>query len=56
MADAAGLAAIVAAGETERELDAVVPLGIRAVFEYLAPARGRLVALTRMPVLGGATP
>lgn len=46
--DAAGLAAIIAAGETEDAFEGVVPLGARASLEFLAPARGRLVATCRL--------
>ncbi|MFI8181824.1 DUF4442 domain-containing protein [Actinacidiphila glaucinigra] len=42
--DAAGLAAVVAAVEVPGEFDGVVPLGAAATVEFLAPARGRLVA------------
>lgn len=42
--DAAGLAAVVAAVEAPGEFDGVVPLGAAATVEFLAPARGRLVA------------
>jgi uncharacterized protein (TIGR00369 family) len=44
LADAAGLAAIIAASATERDLDGVLPLGVAATMRFLAPARGRLLA------------
>jgi acyl-coenzyme A thioesterase PaaI-like protein len=62
LVDAAGLAAIVAACDGEAEMDGVVPLGSAASLEFLAPARGRLVATCRLspqaraalrPVLSG---
>src|SRR6185369_2065891 len=40
--DAAGLAAIIAAGPAE--MDGVIPLGSAATLRFLAPARGRLTA------------
>ncbi|WP_329387525.1 PaaI family thioesterase [Streptomyces sp. NBC_01716] len=46
--DAAGLAAIIAAGESEDAFQGVVPLGAQASLEFLAPARGRLVATCRL--------
>ncbi|MFI2298040.1 hypothetical protein ACH5AL_04175 [Actinacidiphila glaucinigra] len=42
--DAAGPAAVVAAVGAPGEFDGVVPLGAAATVEFLAPARGRLVA------------
>ncbi|MEU6341428.1 DUF4442 domain-containing protein [Streptomyces sp. NPDC046977] len=42
--DAAGLAALVAACEEPAQFEGVVPLGAAATMEFLAPARGRLVA------------
>jgi len=63
LADAAGLAAIIAACETEDEMRGVLPLGAVATLEFRAPARGRLVASCRLgeaarealrPVLSGA--
>lgn len=42
--DAAGLAAIIATAHTEEEFDGVIPLGAAAELQFLAPARGRLVA------------
>ncbi|MGI8451747.1 MAG: DUF4442 domain-containing protein [Streptosporangiaceae bacterium] len=63
LADAAGLAAIIAACETEDEMRGVLPLGAAATLEFRAPARGRLVASCRLaeaarqalrPVLSGA--
>lgn len=42
--DAVGLAAVIAAVEGPGEFDGVVPLGAAATVEFLAPARGRLVA------------
>jgi acyl-coenzyme A thioesterase PaaI-like protein len=44
LVDAAGLAAIIAACDTEGDFDSVVPLGAAASLEFRAPARGRLVA------------
>ncbi|HUN35602.1 MAG TPA: DUF4442 domain-containing protein [Trebonia sp.] len=44
LADAAGLAAILAASRTERDLDGLLPLGVTATMRFLAPARGRLLA------------
>jgi acyl-coenzyme A thioesterase PaaI-like protein len=44
LADAAGLAAIIAACEAEDEFRGVLPLGATATLEFRAPARGRLVA------------
>jgi len=62
LVDAAGLAAIIAACETEDEFRQLVPLGAAASMEFRAPARGRLVASCRLdgdarralrPVLSG---
>jgi acyl-coenzyme A thioesterase PaaI-like protein len=62
LADAAGLAAIIAACEAEEEMSGVLPLGAAATLEFRAPARGRLVASCRLgaaarqalrPVLSG---
>jgi acyl-coenzyme A thioesterase PaaI-like protein len=44
LADAAGLAAIIAASRTARDFDSVLPLGAAATMEFRAPARGRLLA------------
>ena len=44
LADAAGLAAIIAASRTVRDLEGVLPLGAAATMEFRAPARGRLLA------------
>ena len=44
LVDAAGLAAIIAAGDTEDDFHGIVPLGAAASLEFRAPARGRLVA------------
>ena len=44
LADAAGLAAIIAACEAEDEMRGVLPLGAAAALEFHAPARGRLTA------------
>ena len=44
LADAAGLAAILAASRTERDLDGLLPLGVSATMRFLAPARGQLLA------------
>lgn len=46
--DAAGLAAIIAAATSSDALQHVVPLGTRAQIEFLAPARGDLVAQCTM--------
>ncbi|MDX6338831.1 MAG: hypothetical protein QOG05_6171 [Streptosporangiaceae bacterium] len=63
LADAAGLAAIIAACEAEDEMRGVLPLGATATLEFRAPAHGRLVASCRLaeaarqalrPVLSGA--
>ena len=63
LADAAGLAAIIAACETEDEMRGILPLGAIATLEFRAPARGRLVASCHLaeaarqalrPVLSGA--
>lgn len=43
LVDAGGLAAIIAAAETEAELDGVLPLGAAASVRFLAPAYGRVV-------------
>jgi acyl-coenzyme A thioesterase PaaI-like protein len=42
--DAAGLAAIISVAHTEEEFDGVIPLGAAAELQFLAPARGQLVA------------
>ncbi|MEU4422488.1 DUF4442 domain-containing protein [Actinoplanes sp. NPDC024001] len=42
--DAAGLAAIIAAGPTEAAFEGIVPLGGSARLRFRAPARGRLTA------------
>jgi acyl-coenzyme A thioesterase PaaI-like protein len=44
LSDAAGLAAIIATARDEKEFDGVIPLGAAAELQFLAPARGRLVA------------
>jgi acyl-coenzyme A thioesterase PaaI-like protein len=44
LADAVGLAAIIAASDTERDLDGVLPLGVAATMRFVSPARGRLLA------------
>ncbi|MBO4254455.1 PaaI family thioesterase [Streptomyces griseorubiginosus] len=46
--DATGLAAIIAAGGDDGEMEGVVPLGRAASLEFLAPARGRLLASCRL--------
>ncbi|MET9908604.1 DUF4442 domain-containing protein [Streptomyces sp. NPDC006476] len=46
--DATGLAAIIAAGGADGEMEGVVPLGRSASVEFLAPARGRLLASCRL--------
>ncbi|NUK22162.1 PaaI family thioesterase [Streptomyces lunaelactis] len=60
--DAAGLAAMIATAEDAGAFQRVVPLGAVASLEFLAPARGRLVATCRLddqarqalrPVLSG---
>lgn len=43
LVDAAGLAAIIAAG-SETDMDGIIPLGRAATLKFLAPARGRLTA------------
>jgi acyl-coenzyme A thioesterase PaaI-like protein len=43
LADATGLAAIIAAAADEAELQDVVPLGSVAHLQFLAPAHGRLI-------------
>jgi acyl-coenzyme A thioesterase PaaI-like protein len=62
LVDTAGLAAIIAACDTEDEFRGVTPLGAAASLEFHAPARGRLVAHCRLepdarqalrPVLAG---
>lgn len=64
LVDAAGLGAIIAAAERPEEFQGVVPLGAAASLEFLAPARGRLVAICRLsdeaqgalrPLLDGQT-
>ena len=63
LADAAGLAAIIAACEAEDEIRGVLPLGAAAALEFRAPAHGRLTASCQLseaarqalrPVLSGA--
>ena len=63
LADAAGLAAIIAACEAEDEIRGVLPLGAAAALEFRASARGRLTASCQLseaarqalrPVLCGA--
>ncbi|GAA3770022.1 hypothetical protein GCM10022403_001740 [Streptomyces coacervatus] len=63
--DAAGLGAIIASGTRTGDLDGIVPLGTAAEIEFLAPARGRLVATCRLadearralqPLLSGESP
>jgi acyl-coenzyme A thioesterase PaaI-like protein len=46
--DAAGLAAMIGAGGSPAAFQGVVPLGTAASMEFLAPARGRLVASCRL--------
>jgi acyl-coenzyme A thioesterase PaaI-like protein len=46
--DAAGLGAIIASGTRAGDLDGIVPLGTAATLDFLAPARGRLVATCRL--------
>ncbi|MBA4863382.1 DUF4442 domain-containing protein [Streptomyces sp. PSKA54] len=62
--DAVGLGAIIAASAASADFEGVVPLGRAASLEFLAPARGRLVARCRLsdeaqhalrPLLSGET-
>jgi acyl-coenzyme A thioesterase PaaI-like protein len=62
LADAAGLAAVIAACDSPDEMRGVVPLGARAAVEFRAPARGRLTGSCQLddaacralrPVLAG---
>jgi uncharacterized protein (TIGR00369 family) len=46
--DAAGLAAIIAGSARSGDFEGLVPLGTAASLEFLAPARGRLVATCRL--------
>lgn len=46
--DAAGLGALIASGSHAGALERIVPLGTAAAVEFLAPARGRLVAACRL--------
>ncbi|MEU1274354.1 DUF4442 domain-containing protein [Streptomyces sp. NPDC005799] len=46
--DATGLAAIIAAAGDDGGMEGVVPLGRSASVEFLAPARGRLLASCRL--------
>ena len=46
--DAVGLAAMISLADGDAEFDRVVPLGSAAEMEFLAPARGRLVASCRL--------
>ncbi|MCZ4508275.1 DUF4442 domain-containing protein [Streptomyces sp. ActVer] len=64
LVDAAGLGAIIAAAARPEDFQGVVPLGAAASLEFLAPARGRLVATCRLtdearralrPLLDGQT-
>lgn len=48
LVDAAGLGAILAASADAADFEGVVPLGRSASLEFLAPARGRLVARCRL--------
>ncbi|XVU30242.1 DUF4442 domain-containing protein [Actinoplanes sp. CA-054009] len=48
LADAAGLAAIIAAVPSPDAFDGVVPLGAAASMRFLAPARGRLTAVCEL--------
>ncbi|HTU74032.1 MAG TPA: DUF4442 domain-containing protein [Trebonia sp.] len=48
LADAAGLAAIIAASGNGRDFDGVLPLGVTATMRFLSPARGRLLARCRL--------
>jgi acyl-coenzyme A thioesterase PaaI-like protein len=48
LADAAGLAAIIAAVSQPGDIRGVLPLGVAAALEFRAPARGRLVAACRL--------
>ncbi len=47
--DAAGLAAVISAADDPDQFDGVLPLGVVAQAEFLAPARGRAVARCRLP-------
>jgi acyl-coenzyme A thioesterase PaaI-like protein len=51
LVDAAGLAAIIAACRSDRDMDGVLPLGAAASLEFLSPAGGRLVAAYRLTPL-----
>jgi uncharacterized protein (TIGR00369 family) len=62
LVDATGLAAIIAACDSEDEFRGVLPLGAAASLDFRAPARGRLVASCQLsqdvqvalrPVLSG---
>ncbi|MBJ7329308.1 MAG: DUF4442 domain-containing protein [Solirubrobacteraceae bacterium] len=44
LADAAGLAAIISCAEAPGQLEDILPLGKSAKLDFLAPARGRVVA------------
>ncbi|MHA5048914.1 DUF4442 domain-containing protein [Streptomyces sp. SD15] len=64
LVDAVGLGAIIAASSDDGDFQGVVPLGRAASLEFLAPARGRLVAACRLsdearhtllPLLSGRT-
>ncbi|MFD0502572.1 PaaI family thioesterase [Streptomyces chiangmaiensis] len=46
--DAAGLGAVIASGPHAEALNRIVPLGTAAALDFLAPARGRLVAACRL--------
>ncbi|MEU9954547.1 PaaI family thioesterase [Streptomyces sp. NPDC050982] len=48
LVDAAGLGAIISAATRPEEFQGVLPLGAAASLEFLAPARGRLVATCRL--------
>jgi acyl-coenzyme A thioesterase PaaI-like protein len=47
--DAAALAAVISAADTPDQFDGVLPLGSVAQAEFLAPARGRIVASCDLP-------
>ena len=48
LVDAAGLAAVISMATDAEEFDRVIPLGSQARMEFVAPARGRLVASCRL--------
>ena len=54
LADAAGLAAIIAASQDEEQYRGVLPLGASAALDFRSPARGRLVARCELGSQGAA--